>query len=421
MSKIQKTITLTLSSLLVIGLMLVGVGNALAADGPFTLVGTLDISGDSPTQVYKVGDQVFVLDPAAVCTNADGQVVTPCSSLGDGALVEVKGTALGSVYTATSVAILSTRTGVLTAIAGNLWTVGGFQYDVSSLPVGSFAVGDVVKLTYKNAAGVLVVVEVQAVATKTYVGKVMGMGATWQVNGESFTVNGDTAVYADPELKDIVEVKYYVDINQIAVEITLYPTTTATAKAIQVDPWMIEGIEGLTTNDWTDDYEGAVPGDIVTVVYYEVDGVVIASEITLFAPIKNENSRCEDWQTADFKIPAGIDKQLPEGVNLAQVYAMFCQGFGWGEIKNAFKLSNPEYTPEELMALKATGKGWGVLKKELDLKPEKENNGKSDENAETSKPGKPDEVGKPDKPEKPENPGNSENAHAKDKDKDKNK
>jgi hypothetical protein len=406
---------------LVIGLMLVGVSNAQAADGPFTLFGVLDISGDSPMEVYKVGDQVFVLDPTAVCTGADGQPVNPCSNLRDGALVEVKGTALNSVYTATSVAVLSTSTGVLTAIEDDVWTVGGLQYEVSSLLAQGFAVGDVVRLTYKNVAGVFVTIKVETVDTFTFVGKVITMGATWQVNGESFTVNGYTDVYADPKVKDIVEVKYYVDKVNIAVAIAPYPTTTVTAKAIQVDPWMIEGIDGLTTNAWTDDYEGAVPGDIVTVVYYEVEGVVIASEITLYAPIKNENSRCEDWQAVDFKIPPGIDKQLPKDVNLAQVYAMFCQGFGWGEIKNAFNLSNSEYTPEQLMALKAAGTGWGQLKKELDLKPEKENNGIGHDNDETSQTGKPDEVGKPDKPGKPDNPGNSENAHAKDKDKDKNK
>jgi len=167
-------------------------------------------------------------------------------------------------------------------------------------------------------------------------------------------------------------------------------------------------------------------GDIVKVVYYIWKDKNIVAEILLYAPFKNDNNRCQGWDSEDeFKIPPGIEKKLLEELEkefnedadkdakieakLAQVYAMFCQGFGWGEIKNAFKLSNADYTPQELMVMKAAGTGWGQLKKELDLKPEKENNGKGPDYEETGTPGN------PDKPGKPDNPGNSD--HDKDKDK----
>jgi hypothetical protein len=314
-------------------------------------------------------------------------------------------------YTATAIAeVATTGPAVLTAINGTTWTLGGVDYEVSDALAVGVVVRDVVILTYKNVSGTLVAVAVEEVPTETFVGKVIAMGSTWQINGNTYTVNGDTMVYDGAAVGDIVDVRYYG--ANIAVDISPYPTTTVTARLTSVDPVAVEGLVGLTTNEWTDMYDGPVAGDIVKVVYYEYpEGVLVASEISLYAPIKNENSRCTDWQSEDFKIPAGIEKQLPEGVDMAQVYAMFCQGFGWGEIKNAFKMSNDDYTPEELMAMKANGKGWGQLKKELGLTPTHENNGKGHSNDVTSTKSQPENAGKPDKPNNTDHPGNSDHSN----------
>jgi len=411
MSQSHKKIALILSSFIVAGLLLTGAVVALAATS-FSLVGTLVFTDP----VYSVNSQTFTVTETTLCTYLDGSTADPCSGLA-GKMVEATGIYTSTAYTATAITELGSATGVLTDITGDVWTVGGIQYQVSAELALGFAVRDVVMLTYKNVSGTFVAVDVESVETFTTVGKVIAIGGTWQVNGETFTVNSDTMVYDGAKVKDIVEVTYYGD--NIAVDIAPYPTTTVNARALQVPPdaWVIEGIDGLTTNEWTDDYEGAVAGDIVTIVYYEYEGVLIASEITLYAPIKNVNSRCEDWQTADLKIPPGIENLLPEDVNLAQVYAMFCQGFGWGEIKKAFKLT--AVNPEDLLARKAKGEGWGQIKKDFDLKPAHENNGKGHSNDVTSTTGKPVETGKPDKPDKqnkpensnkPENPGNSDHS-----------
>ncbi len=331
---------------MVIGLLLVSFGSALAEDVPFTLVGELDISGDSPALVYKVGPQAFLVNleapDATACYDGNGASMS-CNDLTDGSYVEVMGNVVGTTYTATAITQLSTAMGVLKTITGDIWTVGDVQYKVSAELALGFAVGDLVTVTYKNVAGTLVAVDVEAVNTSTFVGKVIAMGGTWQVNGEYFTV-GDTAIYADAKVKDIVEVTYYGE--NMAVAIALYPTTTVNATATQVDPWMIEGIDGLTTNEWTDDYEGAVPGDIVTVVYYEYEGVIIASEITLYAPIKNENSRCEDWRQKISRSHQVSKNSCPR--MSIQPRCMPCSARALAGARSSLRLSFPAVNPEDL-------------------------------------------------------------------------
>lgn len=397
MSKSHKKIALVLSSFIVAGLLLAGAVVALAASTSF--IG--ELAFDVPTNTYSIGTQTFTVTSTTACTQVSDGASLACPNLvtkNVEATVELSGTV---PYTATAIAELGEHTGVVTAITGTTWTVGGMQFEVSSALAGTIVLGDVAKVTYKNVAGSNVAVKVEAVATSTYVGKVIAMGATWQINGNSYTVDANTTIDPGIGLKDIVMVTYFGD--NIAVDIAPYPTTTVNARLTSVDPLAIEGVDGLTTNEWTDMYDGAVPGDIVTVVYYEYQGVLIASEITLYAPLKNENSRCDNRQDTDIKIPPGIEKKLPPDADLAQVYAMFCQGFGWGEIMNAFKLSADN--PEALLARKANGEGWGQIKKDPDLAAANENSSKGHSNSETNKPGKPDNSSNTNKPE---NPGNSD-------------
>jgi hypothetical protein len=409
MSQSHKKIAWVLASFIVAGLLLTGAVVALAAETT-TLVGTLVF--EDP--LYSVDSQTFTVTQTTVCTDLDGNPVIPCSGLVDKTVEATVEVAETGPYTATEITALGTFEGVLTAMTSadpSVWTVGGESFTVSAAVGAGFAVRDVVFITYKNVSGTFVAVKVEKVEVSTSVGKVIAMGDTWQINGDSYTVNSDTMVYADAALGDIVQVTYYGE--NIAVDISLYPTTTAQGRLTSLDPVAVEGLDGLTTNEWTDMYDGAVVGDIVTVVYYEYpEDVLIASEISLYAPMKNENNRCEDWQATDFKIPAGILKQLPEDVDMAQVYAMFCQGFGWGEIKNAFKLTSEN--PEDLLARKAKGEGWGQIKKDFESTPTHENNGKGHSNDETSPTGKPETAGKPEKQDnlnKPVSPGNSDHSN----------
>jgi hypothetical protein len=88
----------------------------------------------------------------------------------------------------------------------------------------------------------------------------------------------------------------------------------------------------------------------------------------------------------------------PEGTRLAQLYGVsydeimgwFCQGFGFGEIDQAYSLSQQTgVSVPDIFAMRRSGLGWGEIKQDLLAKP---GDGKSTrEPKPTKQPGKPDE------------------------------
>ena len=93
----------------------------------------------------------------------------------------------------------------------------------------------------------------------------------------------------------------------------------------------------------------------------------------------------EDTETEDetFKQPkqsphcdGTAEKNHPEGDKLAEEYEVtydeimdwFCQGYGFGEIKLAYHISQEAGVGvDEVFAMRAEGKGWGQIMKEYDL------------------------------------------------------
>ncbi len=55
------------------------------------------------------------------------------------------------------------------------------------------------------------------------------------------------------------------------------------------------------------------------------------------------------------------------GVDYEEIMGWFCQGFGFGEIDLAYSLSqqNPDYSVEEIFALRSSGMGWGAIKEQV--------------------------------------------------------
>jgi hypothetical protein len=98
---------------------------------------------------------------------------------------------------------------------------------------------------------------------------------------------------------------------------------------------------------------------------------------------------------SDSDHPHGQQLAAGFGVDYAEIMAWFCQGYGFGEIKLAYSISQKmEIEVEAVFALRQSGLGWGEIMQEYGL------------NGSDLKPNKPN--GKPeDKPNgKPENPGN---------------
>jgi hypothetical protein len=389
MKKSTKIISLSLSGLMVIGLLLSMAVGTMAA--PETLTGMLETG---ITTEWTVNGEPVDVDsdgvlPDTVCIN-----VTPCSNLAAGMLVTVvkdDTTNIASTITVLGGAANSTVTGVVATFTPSLLTLA----DTSSYMIGSYTTlpgflvltGDTVNVTFKPSVDPAILgnfaIEIEIVnstAPHTFEGTITALAngnTTWTVEDDQgkaydFTVSAD-----------------------------LWP--------------LVFGV-----------------GDRVAITFTIVNGDFIASAVQVLetaVPVKTESERCTNDKSnhpALTKLAARILASLPEDSGYASVKELqadlvdyFCKGFGVGEIRLAFKYSaGSEYSAQMLLSMRAQGSGWGELKKLAKAnpvieesntdepaafqdkqgksnKPEKElKSGRSD------KPGKSGQRGKPDKPGK---------------------
>jgi hypothetical protein len=163
MKKPTKIISLSLSCLLVIGLLLSAAVGAKAA--PKTLTGLL-AAGATP-DAWTVNGEPVIVDASTVCNN-----VAACSALAAGMLVTVVKDDTTNI--ASTISVLDHFTGTITGLAnGNTtWTVKDDQGNAFDFTVSSdlwplvFGVGDRVAITFTFENGELVASAVQVLETE---------------------------------------------------------------------------------------------------------------------------------------------------------------------------------------------------------------------------------------------------------------
>jgi len=391
MKKSTKIISLSLSGLLVIGLLLSMAIDTLAADE--TLTGLL---ATGTTTEWSVNGEPVDVDSGTVCVN-----VSPCSNLAAGMLVTVVKddiTNIASTITVLGQAANFTVPGVVDTITSSLLTLT----DTTSYVIGSYTTmpgfdllaGDPVQVTYKSSVDPAtpgnLAIEIEVVDSadpRTFEGTITTLAngnTTWTVEDDQ----GNSRVFT-----------------------------------VREDLWPI--------------FFGV--GDRVVITFTIVNGDFIASAVQVLetaVPVKTESERCMNDKSnhpALAKLAAKIFATLPEDSGYTSVEEVqadlvdyFCKGFGVGEIMLAFKYSaESEYSPQMLLSMRAQGSGWGKLKKlakanptieeSLTVEPAtsqdnqtKSNNpvkelksGKSDKPGNSGQHGKPDKPGKSGKPGKP--------------------
>lgn len=164
-----KYIAIPFLGVLIAGLLLAFASGAKAAlgDPAFTLGGILSVSGSTGS----IQGQSFVVDSSTTCTDLTSATV-PCTDL-NGKLVKVMGyiSKSDSKYYATSIQAVPdttvfTVTGTLTAINGDLWTVGTNTFLVKNITLPPyFGPKDTVMVTYQVVNGVYVATAVTVVQT----------------------------------------------------------------------------------------------------------------------------------------------------------------------------------------------------------------------------------------------------------------
>jgi hypothetical protein len=384
MKKSTKIISLSLSGLLVIGLLLSMAINAMAADPLTGLLAT------GITTEWTVNGEPVDVDSGTVCIN-----VTSCSNLAAGMLVTVVKDDLTNIALTITVlgqAANSTATGVVATSTPSMLTLE----DSTSYEMGSYTTrpgfdllpGDTVKVTFKPSVDPAILenyaIEIEIVDSTvphTFEGTITALtngNTTWTVEDDQgkaydFTVSAD-----------------------------LWP--------------LVFGV-----------------GDRVAITFTIVNGNFIASAIQVLetaVPVKTESERCmndKSNQPALARLAAKIFASLPEDSGYTSVKELqadlvdyFCKGFGVGEIMLAFKYSaDSEYSPQMLLSMRAQGSGWGELKKLAKANPIIEESltvepatsldkqAKSNNPVKELKSGKPDKPGKSGKDGKPDKPGKS--------------
>ena len=407
-------------------LLLVTAVGALAATAPFTMVGQLEYD----SAVYSVNGVEFDLAPAVVCTGGD------CAALA-GQLVEVKGTYddIAESYTAEIITVVTSATaeGNLDSFDSSAWVIAGTSYQITPSTVlpGFGSVDDTVKVTFtvdtvsgENLALMFKILE--STATHTYTGTLISDGTpTWTVGIHDFNVE-TASLPPFHKLGDEVEVTFGV---QTGVNVA---TSVVVLNSGEGNSYTYEGeLTDFTDSSWTvGDYTFLLDGvslppyfgkgDVVMVTFKIVNGEMVAIGIevteTYVAP-KVESARCENRlkdHPAILKLAANVGESDP-----AVILALFCKGFGLGEIKLAYKhAQGSEYSPAMLLALRSSGLGWGEVKKIAAGKPYVDDGDDTDEpKFETKvKPEKPEKAGKPETNNKPEKPGKPEKPDKQDKD-----
>lgn len=441
MNSIQKKITLSVTSLMVIGVMLISTVGALAVlpDGPLTMVGTLDVTGG----IYKVDAQEFLVGLGTTCYDIGGLVI-PCNTLVTGPLVQVIGNVSGGIYTATSVAVLNTYSGVVTTLPAAtlpsnlvLDTTHTFAVDANTVLPPFYAVNDTVKVTFKVVGLVQQALMVELVtsaptSTYTYEGAIVSFSDTlWKVGLYDFAVDSTTTLPEFYVANDIVKVTFKV-VGTVYRASAIDFVSSAPGSLYE-----FEGVlqPGFTNTSWTlkNETTGKVhtfdmsgitslpiyfaAGDTFKLQFEMVGTAFVATKIldhTVLVGNKVDSARCDN-RVNDHP---GVQKVADDvGATYDQILALFCKGFGLGEIKLAYRYAQgSDYTPEMLLALRAQGYSWGDLKKRAagNVAPGDPVTGNVHQNISRNQnleqkdnPGASNKPDKQDNSNKPNNPGNS--------------
>jgi hypothetical protein len=462
MKRNKKITSLGFSGLLTVILMLSMTVGALAAAQDFSVVGKL-VAVDADT--WSVQGVEFDVNTETLCFASDGSALD-CTTIVAGVLVEVAGTfddeAEPIVRTATSITLLVgdetfSYTGAVDEITTDYWIVDGFKFWITEdtiLPVDFFGANDTVNVLYALSTDPATLGEYLALEI-TVIDSALSYpfsGILEAASGESWTVDGISYIVPagiqPPFFAEGDEVAGFFSIvggnfvvDEVAVvnsgEGNYYTFTGTLSLSADKTIWTVTDSHGTS-------YDFYVPAELWPVYFGEQDIVEITFHIEerafvvdavevlkTYVPTKTESNRCMNRMKEH---PAILKLAYEVRAAPEELTALFCKGFGIGEIKLAYRYAQgSEYTPEMLLALRAQGYSWGDLKKlakgaplpedgeteegetvkmnpsqgkapksESALKPAKPV--KQDNPNKPNQPGKPDKPDKPEKPEKPEKP-----------------
>jgi hypothetical protein len=343
--------------------------------------------------------------------------------------------------------------GVLQSMTGNIWQIGGWtvQVDKNTEVDSDLQVGDAVRVTFTirpngrwlatNIQGLEETPE-EPTATATATPD-PNAEPNLVFNPEEFSTEGcvesydltgylDNAASAEKDVAANVELGYQV-INgaEFVNQVELNPTSweqIAAGEQVQFNIHVLldgsawqEAPEGsevqlrifvahetnrpdnlnahltvtIASNCQEEPSETETPTPVITTTVTPTTTVTVTPTVTLTptptgtitTTVGTEAINCTGAQPH----PTGMTLSVRYGVPYEEIMGWFCQGFGFGEIDLAYSLSLQSGKPvAEIFAMKQSGMGWGVIKKQLQSQPASTEtpNGNPNSNPSANPPGK---------------------------------
>lgn len=250
--------------------------------------------------------------------------------------------------------------GPIESMEGESWVVGGTPVTVTS-PLGEgFHLGDWVTIRGRILSDGTYLADRVAYAKNEQVklrftGVIESIGSSsWVIGGKTVLVNDQTEVDGDLSVGDVVSVSYLIqpDGSWLAREIEAlenedHPTPTVeespTAETSETPTATLEVTETLTTT------------------------TPETSETPTATPEPTLEGNRAGCQSDAWKHPEGLRLAARWGVSYNEIMSWFCQGYGFGEIDLAYELASQSGKPvAEVFAMRASGMGWGNIKKALE-------------------------------------------------------
>jgi hypothetical protein len=255
--------------------------------------------------------------------------------------------------------------GTISAIQGGQWMVSGvtFMVDAATVLKGSLQISDPVNiqgriLSSGERIADLITPANNANPKTTFTGIIEKIGAeSWEISGQTVLVDTKTEITKGLKVGDPIQVNF-----------SVLPDGSWLAKAIEATENENVGQSTPTATSTEEPGLTQSPTVVATVTAETTETpaptAVSTLEVTA-TPLPGNRAGCQGGT------------QQPEAVRLAQQYGVtyqeiigwFCQGFGFGEIKQAYDLSLQSGRPvSQIFAMRTSGLGWGQIKQQLSPK-----------------------------------------------------
>ncbi|HVN54715.1 MAG TPA: FecR family protein [Anaerolineaceae bacterium] len=261
--------------------------------------------------------------------------------------------------------------GPLGAMTPTQWIVAGVPLTITPqtrLP-STAQVGDLAIARGRILSGQWVVDEIdlanQDHSPSHFTGLIEIMGpvpGAWIIGGQTVLVTPETELSKKLAVSDPVEVVFTVLPNQAGwlarsieslEESEVEPSATPTSSNPSKTPTVTETPTATGTATETPTATETITGTPAT--------PTATPTATATVPPKNETNRCDNRTQPQ---PEGLRLAQRYGVAYEEIIGWFCNGFGFGEIQQAYELSQTYNIPvAEIFRLRTQGLGWGQINK----------------------------------------------------------